>query len=71
MDQGRAQQFDSEYASLMAELGETSSSAPLAGAAGDANSTAPWNGGNVGPPAELDENGEKIPPWRIASNWFV
>ena len=71
IDQGRAQQFDSEYASLMAELGETSSTAPLAD--GQAPPTgghvAPWNGG--GPTAQLDENGEKIPPWRIPSNWLV
>lgn len=63
VDQGRAQQFDSEYASLMAELGETSSSAPLAG--GD--NAAPW----MAPSVPLDENGEKIPPWRIAANWYV
>ena len=78
-DPARAQQFDSEYASLMAELGETSSSAPMAagaieGAPGQGQPVgAPWNagpGGNMpGPP--LDENGEKIAPWRIPSNWYV
>ncbi|BGP48919.1 hypothetical protein JCM10450v2_004798 [Rhodotorula kratochvilovae] len=60
-----AQQFDSEYASLMAELGETTAAPPMAGGA---------PGGPVGaPPAAvaqpLDENGNKIPPWRIATNW--
>lgn len=70
IDQGRAQQFDSEYASLMAELGETSATAPVAGGNEQGGGhIAPWNGG--GPSAQLDENGEKIPPWRIPSNWFV
>lgn len=69
MDQARAQQFDSEYANLMAELGETSATAPVAGGA-PGGEVAPWNQGAMqGPP--LDENGEKIPPWRMASNWFV
>ncbi|SCV69827.1 BQ2448_1221 [Microbotryum intermedium] len=67
-DAGRAQQFDSEYASLMAELGETSAAPPLAGGA---------PGGQPGGPATVpfddgiprDENGKKIPPWRIPANW--
>ncbi|KAL8292254.1 hypothetical protein RQP46_001720 [Phenoliferia psychrophenolica] len=72
-DPARAQQFDSEYASLMAELGESSAAPPIAGAPGAPAAPqggAPWGapGGNMpGPP--LDENGEKIPPWRIPSNW--
>ncbi|KAK4048243.1 hypothetical protein OIV83_004948 [Microbotryomycetes sp. JL201] len=65
---GVAQQFDSEYASLMAELGETSTAAPAAGNAG-----APEQGGQSQPGVAggypLDANGQKIPPWRIPSNW--
>lgn len=72
LDPARAQQFDSEYASLMAELGETSATAPVAGApgGGEGQPGAPWNQGQM-PAHPVDENGEKIPPWRIASNWFV
>ena len=74
-DPARAQQFDSEYASLMAELGETSATAPIAagaieGPGGQGGQQAPWNGPAMpGPP--LDEHGEKIPPWRIPSNWCI
>lgn len=83
----RAQQFDSEYASLMAELGETSSSAPLAGGNGTPNvgggagdnhgaaggGGAPWNAGGAGnmQGVPLDDKGEKIPPWRLPGNWYV
>jgi splicing factor 1 len=70
VDQARAQQFDSEYASLMAELGETSATAPVAGNPSDpAGGAAPWNGAVPAAGPRLDENGEKIPPWREASNW--
>lgn len=73
MDQARAQQFDSEYASLMAELGETSATAPLAAAGTetvDPVALAQWQAMQP-PPQPLDENGEKIPPWRIPGNWYV
>lgn len=76
-DPARAQQFDSEYASLMAELGETSAAPPAAGGPGagaDAGQpggqpgSAPWQQGPHGG-HPVDANGEKIPPWRIPSNW--
>lgn len=60
----------------MAELGETSSTAPVAGSTPTTNNNegpqgnqqAPWNGGNNGDHA-LDERGEKIPPWRMPQYW--
>ncbi|GAA5896319.1 hypothetical protein JCM6882_000982 [Rhodosporidiobolus microsporus] len=75
-----AQQFDSEYASLMAELGETTAAPPMAPGMGG-QGTPPVGMGAGSPMAgqqqmqqqqqqqQLDENGNKIPPWRIASNW--
>ena len=72
MDPARAQLFDSEYASLMAELGETSSSAPLGGggtAADQSSQVAAWNSIAQMGGQPVDERGEKIPPWRIPSNW--
>ncbi|GAA5952363.1 hypothetical protein JCM21900_003792 [Sporobolomyces salmonicolor] len=64
-----AQQFDSEYASLMAELGETTTAPPVAGAT--PGSGTPQAAPGFGTPQQqpLDENGNKIPPWRIPSNW--
>ncbi|BGP16944.1 hypothetical protein JCM10213_007389 [Rhodosporidiobolus nylandii] len=72
-----AQQFDSEYASLMAELGETPVAPPIAGGApGTPGAPAPGaptgpSGMGVASPAQhpVDENGNKIPPWRIPGNW--
>lgn len=78
MDAARAQQFDSEYASLMAELGETTSSAtPLGGDAGAAagNGTpggapgaAPGFQAPGGASGPVDEHGQKIPPWRVSTS---
>ncbi|KAL8280516.1 hypothetical protein RQP46_007164 [Phenoliferia psychrophenolica] len=71
VDVARAQQFDSEYASLMAELGESSAAPPIAASVGAASAAAPWSApfnGNV-PGQPVDAQGHKIPPWRIASNW--
>lgn len=78
---GVAQQFDSEYASLMAELGETSAAPPMSGGfAGAPGTPGPPQGAPPGPPGGMmgspgpqpvDENGNKIPPWRIAANWCV
>ncbi|KAM0789319.1 hypothetical protein ACM66B_000156 [Microbotryomycetes sp. NB124-2] len=69
---GVAQQFDSEYASLMAELGETSTAPPVAGNNGapdqGSGQAGAFNAGAAGGPP-LDANGQKIPPWRIPSNW--
>ncbi|GAA6032667.1 hypothetical protein JCM8097_004870 [Rhodosporidiobolus ruineniae] len=75
-----AQQFDSEYASLMAELGETPAAPPMApqtpAAPGGPPPGAPSGpaGGMMGSPMgqqqqPVDENGNKIPPWRIPENW--
>ncbi|GAA5971073.1 hypothetical protein JCM11641_004132 [Rhodosporidiobolus odoratus] len=72
-----AQQFDSEYASLMAELGETTAAPPMAGGApghGGAPGMPGGPGGMIAPPPPpptqpLDEDGNKIPPWRIPANW--
>jgi splicing factor 1 len=54
-------QFDSEYQSLMAELGEGGGSAqgPVRGAITAA-----------GEPGAVGQDGVKIPPWRIPENWF-
>ncbi|KAI5451242.1 hypothetical protein NCC49_001839 [Naganishia albida] len=54
-------QFDSEYQSLMAELGEGGGSAqgPVRGAITAA-----------GEPGAAGQDGVKIPPWRIPENWF-
>lgn len=65
-----AQQFDSEYAKLMAELGETDTAPPIA-ATGP-----PGPGGSVAAPGmqqsqPVDASGNKIPPWRIPENWCV
>lgn len=51
--------FDSEYASLMAELGE---GARARTGGGDTVAT-PVVGGTIGP------NGQKIPPWRLPEMW--
>ncbi|GAA6018786.1 hypothetical protein JCM11491_003448 [Sporobolomyces phaffii] len=65
-----AQQFDSEYASLMAELGEETTVPPVAGPGGPGGPGGMMNDFNQGPPAQpVDENGNKIPPWRIPGNW--
>lgn len=68
-----ATQFDSEYASLMAELGEETV-APPAAALGQQPGGPPGPPGAMndfhgGPPQPLDDKGNKIPPWRVASNW--
>ncbi|TNY20702.1 hypothetical protein DMC30DRAFT_351935 [Rhodotorula diobovata] len=62
-----AQQFDSEYASLMAELGETTAAPPISGGAPGG----PVGAGPAAPQEPRDEQGNKIPPWRIPSNWCV
>ncbi|GAA5844411.1 hypothetical protein JCM9279_006292 [Rhodotorula babjevae] len=66
-----AQQFDSEYASLMAELGETTAAPPMSGpGAGGPGGPGPMMGGAPAMQQEpRDEQGNKIPPWRIPSNW--
>ncbi|GAA5838660.1 hypothetical protein JCM5353_006470 [Sporobolomyces roseus] len=64
-----AQQFDSEYASLMAELGETPTAPPLGGGPPGAPQQGAGDYGQQPPMNPVDENGNKIPPWRIASNW--
>lgn len=53
-------QFDSEYANLMAELGEPAAAATGPGAGGA-------NGMNAGP--AVDADGKKIPPWRNPDVW--
>ncbi|KAK4057239.1 hypothetical protein OIO90_001734 [Microbotryomycetes sp. JL221] len=75
---GVAQQFDSEYASLMAELGETSAAPPVTaanGAGAPDQAGVPGSHGVQQPGAPgghpVDANGQKIPPWRIPSNWRV
>ncbi|BGP32778.1 hypothetical protein JCM10296v2_004562 [Rhodotorula toruloides] len=67
-----AQQFDSEYAKLMAELGETDTAPPIAATGPPGPAGAP--GGPIAAPAmqqtqPVDANGNKIPPWRIPENW--
>ena len=52
--------FDSEYASLMAELGETG-----AGSGGDSG-RAPWTGGGG---HDITAGGSSIPPWRRPEVW--
>lgn len=67
-----ATQFDSEYASLMAELGEETTAPPAAALGGAPGQPGPpgMDFNNQGPPPQaLDEKGNKIPPWRVASNW--
>ena len=71
-----AQVFDSEYASLMAELGETDTAPPVGGGAGVGGAPAGPGGGpgmgmgmGMAPPQPLDDKGQKIPPWRIPENW--
>ncbi|GAA5936735.1 uncharacterized protein JCM15063_001970 [Sporobolomyces koalae] len=63
-----AQQFDSEYASLMAELGETTTAPPVAGGPPGPPGAMDFNQ-QGGPAQPLDANGKKIPPWRIPENW--
>jgi len=73
-----AQAFDSEYASLMAELGETSKVAPISEEGQNGQSDTPKQQSNwVGPPGSSTpaRNGDpgastnSVPPWRVASNW--
>ncbi|CAH7669585.1 hypothetical protein BY996DRAFT_6430879 [Phakopsora pachyrhizi] len=77
---GVAQAFDSEYASLMAELGETSKVAPVSEEGANGKSETPnhqtnWsNPTNSSTPARNGgETGSSqtntVPPWRIPSNW--
>ncbi|PWN42398.1 hypothetical protein IE81DRAFT_283556, partial [Ceraceosorus guamensis] len=56
---GQGGQMDSEYASLMAELGE--------GGAGGGRPGGPQAGGMPG--QKYDANGKKIPPWRDPEMW--
>ena len=57
--------FDSEYANLMAELGEGGSGPGSGQVAGMiTNGPAGDAAGAGGPPAQ------KIPPWRVPENWF-
>lgn len=51
--------FDSEYASLMAELGE-------GGSSGDPSKN-PWETSNTG--HDITAGGTKIPPWRRPEMW--
>lgn len=51
--------FDSEYASLMAELGE--------GAAGGVEGGKSWGGTGMG--HDITAGGSNIPPWRRPENW--
>lgn len=53
---------DSEFANLMAELGETAAAA----SAGAGN--APW--GRDGPAPEIPAGGTSIPPWRRPEVWL-
>lgn len=68
-----AQQFDSEYASLMAELGEEPTAPPAANLGGPGGPPGPGGMNDFnqqGPPQQpVDEKGNKIPPWRIPGNW--
>ncbi|KWU43984.1 eukaryotic type KH-domain (KH-domain type I) [Rhodotorula sp. JG-1b] len=66
-----AQVFDSEYASLMAELGETDTAPPVGGGAPAGPGGGPGMGMGMGmaPAQPLDDKGQKIPPWRIPENW--
>jgi len=52
--------FDSEYANLMAELGES-------GAGGDPGKT-PWDAPNMG--HDITAGGSNIPPWRRPESWL-
>ncbi|SPO31834.1 related to MSL5 - branch point bridging protein [Ustilago trichophora] len=61
-------QFDSEYANLMAELGEPSAAGAGAGAGAGAAPTTAMNGGSNGAPA-VGADGKKIPPWRNPEVW--
>ncbi|KAI9600928.1 hypothetical protein H4Q26_000722 [Puccinia striiformis f. sp. tritici PST-130] len=70
--------FDSEYASLMAELGETSKVAPISEEGQNGQSDTPKHQSNwAGPPGSSTpaRNGDtgapsnSVPPWRVASNW--
>ncbi|TKY86872.1 hypothetical protein EX895_004160 [Sporisorium graminicola] len=59
-------QFDSEYANLMAELGE-----PAAAGAGGAPNSTPGavNDASVAGGAAVGPDGKKIPPWRNPEVW--
>ena len=52
--------FDSEYANLMAELGES-------GAGGDPGKT-PWDAPSMG--HDITAGGSNIPPWRRPESWL-
>lgn len=54
--------FDSEYASLMAELGE-------GGASGDGAPKTPWGRTDGGDHLAIG-GGSKIPPWRLPESWI-
>ncbi|KAH9824388.1 hypothetical protein DFH28DRAFT_880068, partial [Melampsora americana] len=75
---GVAQAFDSEYASLMAELGETSKVASVEDGSGEKSETpkhqSNWNGPASSMPTDTGNDtpgppSASVPPWRIASNW--
>jgi splicing factor 1 len=71
-------EFDSEYQSLMAELGEGGAVGATGGPVGAITSgpggdRPPWGqdkaaGGAVG--GATGPDGKKIPPWRVPENWF-
>lgn len=52
--------FDSEYANLMAELGENAGP-------GDSSKT-PWDAPNMG--HDITAGGSNIPPWRRPESWI-
>ena len=70
-------EFDSEYQSLMAELGEGGAPAAGGGPVGAITNGAqgdrpPWGGAQAqgAAPGPTGADGKKIPPWRIPENWF-
>ena len=60
-------QFDSEYANLMAELGEPAAAGTGGAGVGGAASAPATNG--VGGGAAVGPDGKKIPPWRNPEVW--
>nr|CDI56842.1 probable MSL5-branch point bridging protein [Melanopsichium pennsylvanicum 4] len=61
-------QFDSEYANLMAELGEPAAAAAAAAPASGAAATT--NGDGIGGGVQVGADGKKIPPWRNPEVWI-
>ncbi|KAJ7184403.1 splicing factor SF1 [Mycena filopes] len=63
---GNNRVFDSEYANLMAELGET----PGGGGGGGGAVAAVGGTGVWSAPADITGGGSGIPPWRRPENWL-